>query len=67
MPRSPQSLRLTNRYSAQLATTAARIARIARSRWSLDPADFDRSYETWLDVVVPLVTSAQRSNERLRT
>ena len=65
MPRSPQSLRLTDRYSAQLATTAARVARIARSRWSLDPADFDRSYETWLDVVVPVVTSAQRSNERL--
>lgn len=67
MARSIQSLRLTNRYSEQLATTAAQVARIARSRWSMEPSDFDRSYETWLDAVVPLVTSAQRSNQRLTT
>lgn len=65
MARSQTSLRLTDRYSQSLATTAARVARIARSRWNMDPGDFDGSYETWLDVVVPLVTSAQRTNERL--
>ena len=67
MPRSIQSLRLTNRYSEQLASTAARVARLAGSRWNLEPSDFDGSYATWLDAVVPLVTSAQRSNERLTT
>ena len=67
MPKSAQSLRLTDRYSRQLATTAARVARIAKGRWNLAPEDFDGSYSTWLDAVVPVVTSAQRSNERLTT
>jgi len=67
MPRSAQSLRLTDRYAAQLAATEARVARIANSRWNLEPSDFDGSYETWLDVVVPVVTAAQRTNERLTT
>ncbi len=66
MARSAQSLRLTDRYAAQLAATEARVARLARSRWNLAPSDFDGSYETWLDVVVPLVTAAQKANESAR-
>jgi len=65
MAHRQQSLQLTDRFSRQLATTAARVARIASSRWNLAPSDFDGSYATWLDLVVPVVTSAQRSNERL--
>ncbi len=65
MARNQQSLRLTDRYSAQLAVTAARVARLAGSRWNLEPSDFDGSYNNWLEVVVPVVTAAQRSNEKL--
>lgn len=60
-----RSLQLTDRYAARLADTAARVERLAKARWNLDPSDFDASYASWLDVVVPLVTQAQRQNQRL--
>lgn len=60
-----QSLRLSDRYARQLKRTATRVEQIATSRWRLEPEDFDGSYSTWLDVVVPVVEQAQVQNLRL--
>lgn len=65
MAANPRSLQLTDRYSRQLAVTAERVARIAGDRWNLEPDDFDGSYRSWLDVVVPVVAQAQRQNVRV--
>ena len=65
MAANPRSLQLTDRFSRQLAATAARVERVAGDRWNLVPDDFDGSYRTWLDVVVPVVAQAQRQNLRV--
>lgn len=65
MAANPRSLQLTDRFSRQLAIVAGRVGDLASSRWRLAPDDFDGSYSSWLDVVVPAAVQAQRQNVRL--
>lgn len=65
MPSSLRSLRVTDRFSRQLAATSARVVGEASSRWRLAAEDFDGSYREWLSGVVPVVAQAQGQNVRL--
>jgi len=65
MAANSRSLLITDRFGRRLAQVAQRLKLELDGRWSLDPGDFDGSYDLWRRVAVNMITAAQRHNLHL--